>query len=264
MAKWMGLFKKEWAFMKWKVIALVLTNAGLAILSVSHIFYAVPNDFTLGGQLFSEMWVLIHLVIGILLLFQSLGREMKHTDIWLHTPASIWQLVGVKGFFAAFAVMCSLIVCGIIIGISYFVGGGTVAILDGSILLFGVVAAILLNSINIMALGFLFWSIYQVVNSRIGWLSIFVTIGLFYAWAYLWALLYFSEWFSTIKEMGPIQITGTVTLFESNLVFENNYIFWGLVPEGALLSAGSFLLYVVLTAIYFVSGSMLFEKKVRL
>ena len=58
--------------------------------------------------------------------------------------------------------------------------------MDGSVLLIGIIIAILLNTIYIMALGFFFWSIYQVFHSRIGWLSVFVTMGLFYIWAYGW------------------------------------------------------------------------------
>lgn len=258
MKSWIGLFKKEWVFMKWKVIALILVNAALAVLSVSHIFYAVPKDFTLESELFREMWMLIHLAIGVLLLFQSLTQEMKRPDTWLHSPASAWKLVGVKGLFAIFAVLCSLIICATIIGIFYFVGGGTVSIVDGSVLLLGVISAILLNSIYVMALGFLFWSIYQVFYSRIGGFSILVTLVLFYVWTYGWGVLYFSEAFGWIKEMGPIHMTEGV-IFSGH----DNYIFMGLVPEVALLSIGSLLLYVVVTTIYFVVGSVLFEKKVR-
>ena len=117
MKRWMGLFKKEWAFMKLTVIALIFTNAAIAVISVSHIFYGVQKDFTLGSELFREMWVLIHLAVGVILLFQSLNQEMKRTDIWLHSTVSIRQLVGVKGLFSILAVMCSLVVCGTITGV---------------------------------------------------------------------------------------------------------------------------------------------------
>ena len=70
---------------------------------------------------------------------------------------------------------------------------------------------------------------------------------------------WFTKVFGAIKEMGPLRMTEDVTFFEYN-----NYIFMGLVPETALLSIGSLLLYIVTTTLYFVAGSILFEKKVRL
>ena len=51
---------------------------------------------------------------------------------------------------------------------------------------------------------------------------------------------------------GPIQTM--------DLLMFNNYI----VPSGTILTIGSLVLYGMMTVLYFVVGSMLFEKKVRL
>ena len=264
MEAWKGLFKKEWVIMKWKVIALILVNVAIAIISVSPVYSKVPKDFILESQFFRDVWILIHLIIGLLLLYQSLGREMNRADIWLHSPVSIGKLVGAKGLFSAFIVTCSLLVCGTIVGVFYYVGGGTVPISAGVVLLFSAIAAIFLSSIYVMGVGFFFWSIDQVGNSRIGWFSILITLGLFRVWAYFGKYLYSSKVIGMIKDVGTIQITGSISFFEENYIFENNYFFWGFFPEGALLSIGSFVLFALFTVIYFAFGSILFEKKVRL
>ena len=45
-----------------------------------------------------------------------------------------------------------------------------------------------------------------------------------------------------------------------DILMLSNYI----VPSGTILTIGSLVLYGMMTALYFVVGSMLFEKKVRL
>ena len=254
-----GLFKKEWVLMRWELVALVFADIVIVGTSLEYVLFDAQSYFTLENQWLHEMLIMVHLAAGLILLYQSLNREMTRPDIWLHSPKPLWKLVVAKVLFSAFVVMCSLLLCEVIIGVSYYVGGGKIPILDGITLLLSISAAILLNSIYIMVLGFFFWSIYKVIRSRIGWFSIVLTIGLFYVWAYCWSLLYFKEWFSTIKEMGPIKLTEGLPYIKYN-----NYIFTGLVPEGAIFSIGSLLLYVVMIAIYFYAGSVLFEKKVRL
>ena len=254
-----GLFKKEWVLMRREFIALIFVDIVVVGTSLQFMFIEGQDYFSSESQWLQEKLIIVHLAAGVILLYQSLNREMKRPDIWLHSPVPFWRLIGVKGLFLAYVVMLSLLLCGAIIGVSYYIGGGTFPILDGIVLLFSVSVAIVLNSIYIMALGFLFWSIYQVLRSRIGWFSIIITIGVFYVWAFFWGILYFLELFSPIKEMGPIKLTEGL----SYLAY-HNYIFTGLVPESAILSIGSLLLYVVMIAIYFFAGSVLFEKKVRL
>ena len=80
---------------------------------------------------------------------------------------------------------------------------------------------------------------------------------------YLWAFVWFSNWFQALKEIGPIlELTRMTNGFP--FTFEKNFIFLGLLPESSLLSVGSLFLYVLLSLALFIGGSTLFEKKVRL
>jgi len=259
MKVWKGLFNKEWMLLRWEFIALTFVVIVVLGASLEYQFVDTQSYFTLENQWFYEVLLIVHLAAGVILLYQSLSREMKRPDIWLHSPGSLGRLVGAKMLFLSYMLMWSLLLCGTIIGVSYYIGGGTLPLVDGIALLFSVIVAIVLNSIYIMALGFFFWSIYQVLHSRIGWFSIIITIGVFYFWIFIWGILYFLELFSPIKEMWPIKLTEGLPYLEYN-----NFIFTGLVPEGAILSVGSLLLYVVLIAIYFFAGAVLFEKEVRL
>lgn len=259
MKVWKGLFKKEWMLLRWEFIALTFVVIVVLGASLEYLFVDARSYFTLENQWLYEMLLIVHLAAGVILLYQSLSREMKRPDVWLHSSRPFWRLVGAKVLFLSYMVMWSLLLCGAIIGVSYYMGGGTIPIVDGIALLFSVIIAVVLNSIYIMVLGFFFWSIYQVLRSRIGWLSIVVAIGAFYVWIFFWGILYFLELFSPIKEMGLFKLTEGLPYLEYN-----NFIFTGLVPEGAILSVGSLLLYVVLIAIYFFAGAVIFEKKVRL
>jgi hypothetical protein len=244
---------REWAFMKWRIVFFVLASIAIVIFDINHIFYGVPEDVATTIQTTSIFIFLIYMVAAVSWFFDSLGNEMRRPDIWLHSPASMWQLVGAKVVFITIIIGCSLLLCGTIVGIAYYMGGGTASIVDGIALLFSVGLAILLNAIYVMALVFFFWSIYQVFRSRMDWFfSVIIMFVLFIIWAYAWGMIWCTGVFQTVKELGPLN--GVLTMFEPNYI----------VPGVAILTIGSLVLHGVMTAIYFAVGSMLFEKKVRL
>lgn len=242
--------------MKWGFFILIFINIAIVVLDVSHLIYRVPEEFATSIQLTIGMLFTIHWIYALVMFFDSLGKDMKRSDIWLHSPAPMWQLAGVKGVFVVFVISCSLLLCGMVVGGFYYVGGGTVSVVDVIVQFLRVGLAILLNSIYIMSLGYFFWSIYQVFRSRIGWLAaVVIVIVLINIWLYVWWFVWFTKGFQTVKEMGPLH--GSHAMMD--LLMHNNYI----VPGGTILTIGSICLYGVMTAIYFIAGSILFEKKVR-
>ena len=66
----------------------------------------------------------------------SLNKEMKRPDIWLHSPASMWQLVGAKVVFITIIIGCSVLLCGTIVGCCLLLGGGTASIVEGLAIIF--------------------------------------------------------------------------------------------------------------------------------
>lgn len=255
MKRWIGLVLKEWAHMKWRLIFFVFLNNLLLFWGVTHFVWGLPVGFLTSIQPIIGICFVLHLIMAVTLLFDSLGKEIGRPDIWLHSPASMRQLVGAKFVLIGLTVVCSLLLYGLIAGVLY-VFGGAVSVWADVDLLLTVGVVILLNAFYVMALVFFFWSIYQVFRSRIGWLSIIVIIVLVNIWLYGWAIVWFTEVFQTAMSMGPmygpIQTVG--------LLMFNNYI----VPGGTILTVGSLVLYGLLTVFYVGMGSMLFEKKVRL
>ena len=196
---------------------------------------------------------LLHMIAAVTWFLDSLNKEMKRLDVWLHSTASMWQLVGAKVLFIIMIIGCSLLLSGTIVGVAHYSGGGTVSSVEGAAIFLGVGVVILLNAIYVMALVFFFWSIYQVFHSRMDWFfSVLIMFVVFIIWAYAWGMIWFTDVFQTVKEIAPLN--GTMPMMEINYI----------VPGVAILTIGNLVLHGAMTVIYFVVGSTLFEKKVRL
>ena len=262
-----GLFKKEWALMKWGIIALALLTVFIVLLGpvISSRVSGLPQDFFTNTLVIVGTLLIFYIFIGVGVLCTSLGEEMKRPDIWLHSPASMLKLVVAKALFAA-AVTSFILLVGVgLLGISYFSSNaiGTISVSDAVLSLLSAFIALLLVSILVMAIGFFFWSSYQVIRSRFGSLARFLTSILFFAGIFTGIVLYEKlkgiGIYDAIRGLGPVKLT--------NAKFYNEYVshlFTGIVPEGFSLSIGILLVGSLLTVILFVAGSMLFEKKVRL
>ena len=271
MKVWKGLFKKEWAIIKWGIIALALLNIVVVLLgpSIIHAVFGVPQDVFNNTLVIVETWLYFNIFVGVGVLLTSLGHEMKRLDIWLHSPASMLRLVVAKALFATVVTGTLLLLGGGLLGISFLLSDaiGTISISNGILSVLSVLIELFLNSIVVMALGFFIWSIYQVIYSRTGNLSGFVTTSLVFLGAAMG--LYLSEaWgigrafaslFQAADKFGPVKFTD-VQVFKLHY----SYLFTGIAPEGVVFSIGSFLLGGLFTVLLFVAGSMLFEKKVRL
>jgi len=256
MKRWRGLLQKEWAQIKWRLVFFVLLNSLILFWGVDHLVFGVPEGFLTSVEPMIGLCFILHLIMAVSLLLDILGKDIGRPDVWLHSPASTRQLIGAKFLLIVLSTSFSLIVCGMIAGISYFVGGGVVSVVDELFLLLSVGVVILLNAIYVMALVVFFWSIYQVFRSWIGWFSIVVIIILINIWIIGWGYVWLTEVFQTVMEMGPMY--GSIQ--KMDLLMYTNYI----VPSGSILTIGSLVLYGILTVFYFVIGSILFEKKVRL
>lgn len=247
---------KEWMQLRWKLLIYIVANSAVLSWGVDRLVFGVPKEILTSNQTMIGLCFALHVIMAVSLLLNSLGKDRGRVDVWLHTPVSMRQLVGAKFLLVFIAVAFSLVLSGIIASISYFVGGEVVSVASDVVLLLQVGVVVLLNVLYVMAVVFFFWAMYQVVRSRLGWIAIIVLIVSVNVWLYGWGVVWFTAFFQTVKEIGPMD--GPIQTID--LLMVNNYI----VPGGTILTVGSLVLYGLLTVLYFVVGSTLFEKKVRL
>lgn len=265
MKRWGGLVRKEWALVKWFAIALIVINVGIAVVDSSPISLGRADDSTSYAFMTSGLWFQLHMYMGIVLVAVSYSRERPRVDIWLHSPAPYVQLVGAKAVVAASVVACSLLLTGIVIAIFNYVGGywDGLSVLGELLLMLSMIITVALNSLLFIVITLFFMQVYQVLKSWIGKISIIVTVVLFQLSILIWAVIRSMDWFQVLKELGPIHGVRMAAGVVPRL-YEPGSLLAVLVPESASLTVGSVLLYGVCTSILFISGSMLFEKKVRL
>ena len=258
---WKGLFRKERVLMRRGITVLAALHGIVVGLTLSRSIFGVPQEFFDTTLVLVGIWLACNMFIGVWMLYASLRHEMKQPDIWLHSSESMIQLVGAKAIFAAITTVLSLVLSGVWVGIAFYLSEANkvIAFSEGALSLLSVIIALFLYSIYVMALGFFFWSIYHVLRSRIGGLSVPATIAIFFAGAYVWEKLRVSQAIDTMKKFGPVKMTDVSFYNESN-----SYFLTGIVQQGVIFSVGSLLMYGTLTAVLFVVGSMLFEKKIRL
>lgn len=264
MKSWRGLIRKEWMLLRLGVTVITILSFFVILVgpSVVRMLFDAPGDFSSHALILGGTWIVFHLFLGAFVLFTSLGNEMKRPDIWLHSPASIVRLVGAKAAFASAVTAASLLWSGVLLGIAFFLSevGGAITLEDGVLPLLSAMVAIFLRSIFVMGLGFFFWSIYQVLRSRIGsFLSGVVSYILLFLSAALWEKARITTIFDSLKTFGPVKWTNVTFYNEST-----SYFFTGFVPDGVVFTVGGLLLYGTITVMLFMAGSVLFEKKVRL
>ena len=204
--------------------------------------FGLPLNTFENSLIISGTWFVASLFVGVGILYTSLEKEMKQPDIWLHSPAPIWQLVGIKAIFAI-AVTAIVVLNGVLLSISFLLSDayGTIPRFDGLLSMVSVMISIFLKSIYIMGFGFMFWSFYQVGRSRSKGLSVIFTTLLFFAGIFTGTVtteLFRSiEFLTTIKEFGPVRLTGLSFYNE-----HNSYLFTGIVPDGVAFTMGGLIL----------------------
>ena len=198
-----GLLQKEWKLMRWPMLGFVATFIVIAALSFAPIVVGGIFEVNEFDGMFST--ILLFLAAGLFL--QSLHTDMKKPDVWLHSPASIWMLLGVKMMMAVIFVIGSFLIWTGIGAIAYFFGG-FVGIIPGMAILL----KLLVNTIFMTSVSLLLWVIYKLVEVQIGWMAVFVVIFLIYAGSLLWAILLLGWEITGLTSSVPYIIV-TIVLF---------------------------------------------------
>lgn len=208
-------------------------------------FWGYRNDFIM-----NQSWFGLSTMLAIIFYMISLEQSMKEKEQWLHSPASVYELLGVK-------VMSSLLLMFVVV---LTVGTASLYNAKDSVSVLTIVGGafvLLLNAIFLIAVTTFYWALLEVCKSRIGKWAWPLTLYLFVQGIYVWFIFYVGLGVREMKEFRPI---GT----SSSLIQEESALLAGLIPSTALMTMGSLLMYIVLIPLIFISSAWLFEKKVRL
>lgn len=218
------------------------------------------NYFVDGVQI-GGGWLVLGLFIAIFVLGQSLERDMKQPHIWLHSPASMLELVTVKMVFVTFVTMVLIIWSQLIIVVMFKLSDmtETVSNLDLFQAMAGIFIVIMANSIIAMAILFFFWAIYQVLKTRTKTFGFILAFLLYVLAAMLWEKLRAFGLFKALAKVIPIDLTKPVFFEEVK-----SSLFLELAADSVMNSVGSIFFYAGLTVLLIWVGAWLLEKKVRL
>ncbi|MFD1205097.1 hypothetical protein ACFQ38_08275 [Sporosarcina contaminans] len=226
MTTYRGLLSKEWQLMKWSFVGYLLTNLVISVFSLAPSVVGSVGNIRLEMSSLVNMWLILHMFFFTALFLQSLHKDIEQPDIWFHSPASIWELLGVKVVMAFVLNSSSLLICLLSAGVAYVTGASEVKLnlfgLPGATHIF---ITFFMSSCLIMSFSLFIWVIYKITAYKISHLAILVVMPLIFAGSVVWGIL------SAINDTKSI-------LFSS-------------------------FMYITISIVLFAGGATLLEKKVR-
>lgn len=260
MKQWNGLVRKEWLTMKWPLLVSALIGVTVMIvvplLLTSFSVLEVPLfEITL---VICFLWAIASVLAPVVALFMMLGMEMKRPDVWLHSHASIFTLIGSKAFLAAVIGAGGLLIPTLVLAVQYAYWKPAVINFD-EMLFYGSLFIIIIFalSISLMSTGFFFWVLDRLMKPYLKGFSVVVTIILFIFASWGFTKLTLSSLYSKLVLVGPIDL---MSLKNSKLDLTHGY----LEITETVIYTGEVVFDLVITIALFVIAAVLFEKKVRL
>lgn len=260
MQQWNGLLRKEWLTMK----SLLLVSALFAVAAMSFLPMIVTRFWGDGVQVFETalvicfLWACASALAPVVALFIMLERDMKRPDVWLHSNASIFKLIGSKVVFALLIGTSGLLISTIVLALHYALS--TPSILTFNALLFYgsiFVVLVFVVSISILCTGFFFWVLYRLMEPFIKGFSLPVTIILFFFSTFFIERIGRSDLYNKVVKVGQVDLLG---LKNPKLDVGNGYF----EVTGTTFYTGQIVFDTFFIVAAFVVATVLFEKKVRL
>ena len=255
MRQWSGLLKKEWALMN---VAFYIT-VGAAIIFTSMI--PLCNHLFNWGIEFLEImigvsiqWMMLGAGIPIVVFFISLAKEMKRSDIWLHSTASIYKLFGSKVAFAGSVGAVNTIIVLIVNAVGLAVSGIPFGPTFISIsLLF---TMLYLLSLLILCIGSFVAVLFQLIYSYAKRLVAPILLLLYFLSMWLVNKISITKFIQGLKSFGPVRGPSEgVYHFGEDFFME---------IDALVFYMGDILMGLVIGVLFFLAAAKLFEKKVRL
>lgn len=188
--RWRGLMKKEWVLMRLQMAVFLLTALLICFFSVTPVLGGRFDFQHIDPDRLYKMLLTIHLFSGPLLLLSSLESERKRPDVWLHSPAPMWKIIGVKVIMALLTATVSMICVSLMIGIAYFLGATESVSLEAAILFAG--KAIVIADVNVVfnTVVVLFtWGLFVYLQGLFGKFAGFIVMIPILFMAFVWGVL---------------------------------------------------------------------------
>lgn len=260
MKQWNGLVRKEWVMMKWPLLvsALLATVVMLFFpLLITRLIDADMHVFDV-ALVICFLWAGASVLAPIVALLTMLGREMRQPDVWLHSNASIFKLVGTKVFLAAMIGAVGLLIPTLALAIHYTFSKSVIFSFN-ELFFFGTIFIVMLFAISLvlMSLGFFFWVIDRLLKPYIKGFSTVVTFVLFVLLSRGYGEFIVSDFYKQFVRIGPIDLMAI-----KNPMITMDFIYFQ--HTKTVFYTGEILFETIATVILFIVAAFLFEKKVRL
>lgn len=239
------------------ILALVLmglTTLGLTVFVASSVQFLPVIGFSI------VFYVIISLFLPVAILLNSLWKEWKQSDVWLHATSSAFQLFGAKAFFAAVFGAVVVFVPSLLFLLYVFVWGSPIIELSSAALT-NFVAHFVLSfytaSMMIMVVGLVIGVFHQLIKPVVKGFAVPITIVFFFIMGWGYERLKVSSLYQKVTTFGPIGDPS-----KAPMMIERDNFFMG--PIEPVFYTGDVFLALLFIATLFFTSVILFEKKVRL
>lgn len=263
MTIWNGLWKKEWHMMRGWFYGTLLGSVAISFILPLLLTYFFEWKFT---QLDMELhfipliWMVFTVFIPLSIAVTSINMELERPDVWLHTPASIFQLFGVKVVYAITVGLLNMTVTTILFLFYLRLTDGLSQVLSISELLAFVVHFLLMLSFItwiIVIVGLFFRIIHLLFKQLFGSSAIIIVIILFIAFMAAIDWITKTALYTKISTIGSLQNVPNRELLLGN---GESSLFVG----GEFFYVGELFMTYSFMGLLFIATALLFEKKVRL
>lgn len=260
MEQWNGLMRKEWVQWRWQLVFAVGIML-IGLLALPTVVGMLTKDSKIAFEMtimLSFMVMMVGMIIPVISFATMFNRDMKQQDLWLHSTASAYKLIGAKFLMAAVVGAVALLVPAVVVAIRFVLSDVKIVTFD-ELAFFGTTSLIFFFfiSLTLMVIGFFFIIIDRLMKPFLMGFSIIVTGLLFVISVRLYGEITNSVFYENVFRAGKIDL---LALKNSKLeIGEGSFLIMGVD-----LYIGDILFDIALTIVLFFIAIKLFAKKVRI
>lgn len=259
MKQWNGLMRKEWSTIRMPLmVGVIFLFIGflLVIVGFGNIAKEQVNLFE-ASIAFSFFWYFFSTFIPTIVLLILVEKDVKQSDVWLHTPASATKLIGTKAVYAAVIGLIAYAIPSFLNFCFYFFEQPPIRLSE--LLLIGVivVTAMYIASLGTMGSVFFMWVLYRLMKPYVKAFAIPLTLSIAVIWTIFHAAFMMSSFYEKYIAVWPIDLS-----FLKNLQYES--FSFHFTAQQSTLFLGSIIFEMTLWLFFIIIGLRLFESKVRL
>lgn len=262
MVIWKGLWKKEHQMMRGWLYGTFISSIAVSFILPLLLMYFLEwrfGEIEFNLYFIPLIWLAFSIFIPLSIAMSSMNSELERADVWLHTPASIFQLLGVKTVYAAIVGILNIVTTLILfISLLGIMDAMNTMMTMTELLLFLIRFSLIasLGALLVIIVGLLFRVIHLTIKPYFKSSTILVSILLFIGFMVVLNWIMKTPLYTKIATFGPIDIVErrSMTFGDDSSALE---------VSGAL-SVGDLAMTVLFFGALFISAALLFEKKVRL